>query len=83
LSELVRIPLRLIDEDDTNVSKENHYSEVPLIILYEDRSFHVICQKEYLTHLRLEKKNAHYAFIFAKKEEYDYYLKNFGKQFQR
>ena len=61
LSELVRIPLRLI----------------------EDRSFHVMYQKEYLSMLRMAKKNAHYAFIFAKKEEYDYYLKNFGKQFQR
>ena len=83
LSELVRIPLRLIDEENTDVSEENNYIEVPLIILYEDRSFHVICQKEYLSMLRMAKKNAHYAFIFARKEEYDYYLKNFGKQFQR
>ena len=83
LSELVRIPLRLIDEENTDISDDNNFSEVPLIILFEDRSFHVMCQKEYLSMLRMAKKNAHYAFIFARKEEYDYYLKNFGKQFQR
>ena len=85
LSELVKIPLRLIDDDKENAdsSGEMDFREVPLIILFEDRRFHVICGKEYLSMLRREKKNAHYAFIFAKNEEYDYYLINFGKQFQR
>ena len=85
LSELVKIPLRLIDDDKENAdsSGDMDFREVPLIILFEDRRFHVICGKEYLSMLRREKKNAHYAFIFAKNEEYDYYLINFGKQFQR
>lgn len=92
MSELVRIPLRLIDDDkedaddhnkDAHASDEEDFREVPLIILFEDRGFHVISRRDYLSMLRKEKKNAHYAFIFAKKEEYEYYLKNFGKQFQR
>jgi hypothetical protein len=85
LSELVRMPLRLIDDEGKktdNAEKENH-RDVPLIILFEDRSFHVICGRGCLSMLRKEKKNAHYAFIYANKEEYEYYLKNFGKQFQR
>ncbi len=85
LSELVRMPLRLIDEDKekTNNSDDTGFNEVPLIIIFEDSRFHVMCRQDYLSMLRREKKNAHYAFIYAKKEEYEYYLKNFGKQFQR
>ena len=85
LSELVRIPLRLIDDEGEKVdnAEEENYREVPLIILFEDHGFHVICGRNYLTMLRKEKKNAHYAFVFANKDEYGYYLKNFGKQFQR
>ena len=85
LSELVRIPLRLIDDEGEKVdnAEEENYREVPLIILFENHGFHVICGRNYLAMLRKEKKNAHYAFIFANKDEYGYYLKNFGKQFQR
>lgn len=85
LSELVRIPLRLIDDGngDADDFDEVDFRDMPLIILFEDRRFHVIWRRDYLTMLRREKKNAHYAFIFARKEEYEYYLKNFGKQFQR
>ncbi len=85
LSELVRMPLRLIDdENETGACQDDgNYAEVPLIIMFEDRRFHVIRQRDYLAMLRQEKKNAHYAFIFARKEEYEYYLKNFGRQFQR
>ena len=85
LSELVRIPLRLIDDEGEKVdnAEEENYRKVPLIILFEDHGFHVICGRNYLSMLRKEKKNAHYAFIFANKDEYGYYLKNFGKQFQR
>ena len=85
LSELVRIPIRLIDDEGEKVdnAEEENYREVPLIILFEDHGFHVICGRNYLSMLRKEKKNAHYAFIFANKDEYGYYLKNFGKQFQR
>ena len=85
LSELVRIPLRLIDDEGEKVdnAEEENYREVPLIVLFEDHGFHVICGINHLPMLRKEKKNAHYAFIFANKDEYGYYLKNFGKQFQR
>ena len=85
LSELVRIPLRLIDDDNEKNGDPDgmNFKDVPLIILFEDRKFHVICRSDHLSMLRNEKMNAHYAFIYARKEEYDYYLKNFGKQFQR
>ena len=32
---------------------------------------------------RKYEKNFHYAFIFAKNDEYGYFWNNFGKQFQR
>ncbi len=85
LSELVRMPLRLIDDEGKktdNAEKEN-CRDAPLVILFEGRRFHVICGRDCLSKLSKEKKNAHYAFIFVNKEEYGYYLKNFGKQFQR
>lgn len=84
LSELVRIPLRLIEEDASAASPGGEeFQDLPLIVMFEQHRFHVLCQKEYLACLRREKKNSHYAFIFAKNEEYGYYLNNFGKQFQR
>ena len=43
----------------------------------------MLCGEDYLGFLQREKKNAHYAFIFVRNEEYSYYLNNFGKQFQR
>ncbi len=84
LSELVKMPLRLIDDGNANADAEGVNSiDVPLIVIFEDRRFRVICGSKLLTMLRKDKKNAHYAFIFAKKDEYEYYLINFGKQFQR
>ena len=87
LSELVKIPLRLIDSTDTEVKDEDaepdSFPDAPLIIVFEDHKFNVICGEEHLRFLRKEKKNAYYAFIFARNEEYSYYLNNFGKQFQR
>ena len=91
LSELVRMPLRLIDETDRGAvfydedvanPDEANFRDVPLIVLFENKRFHVICRRDYLSMLRKAKKNAHHAFIFAKKEEYEYYLKNFGKPFR-
>ena len=85
LSELVKIPLRLIEyRDEAETEKEQASSaDVPLIIVFEDRRFRVLSGGRYLNFLREEKKNAHPAFIFARNEEYGYYLENFGKQFQR
>lgn len=83
LSELVKIPLRLIDEDNgpSAGADMTAFSDVPLILKYEDHRFSVLCGRGLLKQLRLEKKNAHSAFIFVRNEEYDHYLSNFGKQF--
>jgi len=85
LSELVRIPLRLIEETDAvqPESDPHGFSDVPLIILFEQHRFTVLCGGNYLNCLRKARKNAHQAFIFARNEEYSYYLNHFGKQFQR
>ena len=105
LSELVKIPLRLIEDEEgsadgqafatddgiaprqkvgSSVSDGDEESpDVPLIVLFNDRRFNVLCRREYLDVLRREKKNSHYAFVFVSNHEYSYYLNNFGKQFQR
>ncbi|MBR4733868.1 MAG: hypothetical protein IK081_13990, partial [Lachnospiraceae bacterium] len=107
-SELVRIPLRLIEagsaknmaaagdagrltekgcpgrltekgrSSETAESGLDCY-EVPLIVVYEQRLFSVPFQPEYLEQLRKEKRNAHYAFIFAKNEDYGYFWNQYGK----
>ena len=59
------------------------YTDVPLIILFEDHRFVSLCGRRRLAYLRMEKKNAHWAFVFVRNTEYNYYLNNFGKQFQR
>ena len=59
------------------------YKDIPLIIMFEDHRFRSFCGEEYLCFLRREKKNAHWAFVFVSNKEYNYYLNNFGKQFQR
>lgn len=85
LSELVKIPLRLIEDGTGAEAKEESdaYTDKPLIIMFEDHRFRSFCGEEYLALLRKEKKNAHWAFIFVSHKEYSYYLNNFGKQFQR
>ena len=83
LSELVKIPLRLIDDDGAVIKEESGGKDVPLIILFENHRFRSFCGEEYLALLRKEKKNAHWAFILVCNKEYNYYLQNFGKQFQR
>ena len=95
MSELVRIPLRLIEGDAgaavtgapgtlAAVTEEpDAYTDVPLIILFEDHRFVSLCGRRRLAYLRMEKKNAHWAFVFVRNTEYNYYLNNFGKQFQR
>ena len=84
LSELVKIPLRLIeDTDGTGQEEASACADVPLIIMFEERRFRSYCGNRYLAYLRRNKKNAHHAFIFVKNKEYSYYLNNFGKQFQR
>ena len=85
LSEMVRIPLRLIDDsqEDPIADADVDFREIPLIIMFKERRFHVICGGDRLSMLRREKKNAYHAFIFAENEEYEYYVNNFGKQFQR
>ena len=87
MSELVRIPLRLISDsikDDENMKTiERGFHDVPLIVRYENNKFSVDYQQEYLRFLRKEKKNSHYAFVFARNDEYNHFQNNYGKHFQR
>ena len=85
MSELVKIPLRLIDYKDTReIGLETKDTfEVPLIVIYDKKKFLVPYQPEYLAQLKKEKRNAHYAFVFAKNDEYGYFWNNYGKHFQK
>ena len=85
MTELVRIPLRLIHIDSAeNISFHlNDFSDLPLIVIYENHIFSVPYQNEYLHFLKQEKRNSHYAFVFARNDEYGYFWNNFGKNFQR
>jgi hypothetical protein len=85
MSELVRIPLRLIEEDASGTpgAESQLAFDVPLIVVYDHRVFSVPFQPGYLRSLKAERKNAHYAFIFAKNEEYGFFWNNFGKNFRR
>ena len=85
MSELVRIPLRLISKErneQTNLSAED-FSDLPLIVIYENHTFSVPYQQEYLRFLKHERRNSHYAFVFARNEEYGFFWNNFGKNFKR
>ncbi len=84
LSEIVKIPLRLIEDDADAVIKEepDAHTDRPLIILFEGHRFRSYCGDGFLSFMRREKINAHWAFVFVSNKEYNYYLNNFGKQFQ-
>lgn len=82
ISGLVRIPLRLIDTDDEKPDDADSF-EVPLIVIYDEGRFTATYQQGYLASLRKEKRNAHYAFVFARNEEYGSFWNNYGKNFQR
>ena len=82
ISGLVRIPLRLIDTDDEKPDDADSF-EVPLIVIYDEGRFTAPYQQGYLASLRKEKRNAHYAFVFARNEEYGPFWNNYGKNFQR
>lgn len=79
----VRIPLRLIDAEGDEASPEESGFDVPLIVIYDEGKFSVPYQAGYLAALRKEKRNAHYAFVFARNEEYGFFWNNYGKNFQR
>lgn len=85
MSELVRIPLRLIEGNHhfQSTGERINTFDVPLIVFYEQGSFTVPFQTDLLEELKKEHRNAHYAFIFARNEEYSSYWSNFGKNFQR
>lgn len=85
MSDLVRIPLRLIDVGSTEMPADSAKSSynVPLIVFFEQCSFTVPFQQKYLLSLKQEKKNAHHAFVFARNEDYVYFRDNYGKNFQR
>ena len=94
MSELVRMPLRLIEAGTFHVmAKEGDpgeaaksaqgFYEVPLIVVYEQGRFMVPFQPSYLEWLVKEKRNAHYAFVFAKNEDYGYFWNHYGKHFSK
>ena len=104
MSELVRIPLRLIDSGNSTEmidagktarnsdgiaegscfdETDQDCHEVPLIAFYDQGIFSVPFQSSYLTGLEKEKRNAHYAFIFAKNEDYGYFWNHYGKHFSK
>ena len=85
MTELVKIPLRLIEvcEGQKREETPESFYDVPLVVFFEDKRFYVPFQPEYLDYLRKEKINAHQAFVFAKNEEYGYFGENFGKNFRR
>ena len=94
MSELVRIPLRLIEAGNPGEGPEvgnSHASaetdqdcyEVPLIVVYDRGLFSVPFQSSYLMWLEKEKRNAHYAFIFARNEDYGYFWNHYGKHFSK
>ena len=85
MSELVKIPLRLIENEctvETEDEPKDSY-EVPLIVIYEKKKFSVPYQPAYLNRLKHEKLNAHHAFVFARNDEYGYFWNNYGKHFQK
>ncbi|WP_196805774.1 CD3324 family protein [Butyrivibrio sp. WCD2001] len=85
MSELVRIPLRLIgtENDEQIYSRAEDFSDLPLIVLYENHVFSVPYQQDYLNCLKQARRNSHYAFVFARNEEYSFFWNNFGKNFRR
>ena len=84
MSDLVRIPLRFIkNEKDQDGSQNNSSSlDVPLVVVYEEKVFSAPFQPGYLERLKSEKKNSHYAFVFANNKEYGFFWNNYGKHFQ-
>ncbi len=85
LSELVKIPLRLISVEGAPEMNPGagSASGVPLIVFYERHRFTVPYQQACLSELKREKRNSHPAFIFARHEEYGVYMNNYGKHFLR
>ena len=83
MMQLARIPLRFIEEDCDDAAGTEDTYEVPLIVFYENRRFEVPYQKIYLGELSRMKRNSHYAFVFARNDEYNYFWNNYGKNFQK
>lgn len=83
MTELVKIPLRLIDADDACAEATDSAFDVPLIVVFDNKKFTTPFQPGYLQNLKKEKQNSQYAFVFAGNDEYSYFWNNFGKNFQR
>jgi hypothetical protein len=85
MSELIKIPLRLIEARSPLKTDEGEQSsfEVPLVVFYEQGEFSVPFQAPLLEQLKTEKRNAHHAFVFARNQEYSFFWNNYGKNFQR
>lgn len=83
MMQLARIPLRFIEGNCDDAACSGDVYEVPLIVFYENRRFEVPYQKRFLGELLRLKRNSHYAFVFARNDEYNYFWNNFGKNFQK
>ena len=85
MSELVRIPLRLIETDSVGKTEAetDGFFGAPLIVVFNHGLFSVPFQPGYLDSLKAEKRNAYDAFILVKNEEYSVFWNNFGKNFRR
>jgi len=85
MSELVRIPLRLIETGPVSQGTcgAGDSFEVPLIVFFEQGIFSVPYQQDLLDELKKERRNAHHAFIFARNAEYGSFWNHYGKNFQR
>ena len=84
MSELIRIPLRFIEtEDEEQCPPENRSYDVPLIVIYDRGVFTAPFQQDQLITLKREKRNSHYAFVFAGNDEYNSFWNNYGKHFRR
>ena len=85
MSELVRIPLRLIETAGVGKTgaETDGFFGVPLIVIFDQGLFSVPFQPGYLDSLKAEKRNAYDAFILVKNEEYGVFWNNFGKNFRR
>lgn len=85
VTNLVRMPLRLIDQEAIIVDEQNinDQENVPLIVLFRNHKFVVPYQKRKLISLKQEGRNSFPVFIFIKNEDYSFFWNNYGRYFQR
>ena len=79
---LINMPLRLIDDADNEAVQQSR--DVPLIICFREKRFYFQGSGEYLTYLKKQYITAYPAYVFVPdRQEYDFYVSNYGKHFHR